>query len=146
MAQKSDTADRPSHILSAPLAFTLVSSELAVNIQGRAGRKHWRRHPTHPSGLCFFTLSTERAELPKQTQSRSEVVETGSWQTWARQVPHNNVAPPWHLFLVRTSWFNILSQLVINIPWNKIQEVILGLENFFSSLGSRSSNFHFQSI
>ena len=39
VAQKSDTADRPSHIPSAPLAFTLVSSELAVNIQGRARRK-----------------------------------------------------------------------------------------------------------
>lgn len=112
--------------------------------QWRAGRKHWRGHPAHPSGLCFFSLSTERAELPKQKHSRSKVAETGSWQTWGRQVPRNNVAPLWHLFLVRTSWFNILSQLVINIPWNKIQEVILDLETFFLVLEVVAAIFIFQ--
>ena len=73
------------------------------------------QHTSRPVQLYVFPLST-RAELPKQMESKSKALATSVPQTSARLVSHDDVAPPWHLFLVRTSRFNILSQLVINIP------------------------------
>lgn len=70
-----------------------------------------------PSGLHLATPSAGRAELTEQVQSEAGASGRGSHQ----RVPCEPHAMMWHLngghlSLVGTSWFNILSQLVINIP------------------------------